>query len=169
MTTFQLLSWSLAAAYAGLFIAAAVIDFLKRKIPNWTVLALFVVFLIAALSKVLLLGAWWAPVTAGVIAFVVTFALYVMKVLGAGDAKLFTVAALFSSSSGLVQLALVTAIAGGVLAIGYLLARPNSIIGRLVKPSRTAEAGRGIPYGIAIAVGALATAFLASDMFGLRL
>ena len=80
--------------------------------------------------------------------------------IGGGDAKLFAVSALWLGWSGLPIFLVATALAGGVLAVMLLNARspvlkpyftgaPNWFI-RLVTP------GAEVPYGVAIAAGALA-------------
>jgi prepilin peptidase CpaA len=91
--------------------------------------------------------------------------------IGGGDAKLATAAALFVPPAGVAAFALATALAGGVLALAYIALRP-------LVPTRPVPAGRArglairlavaearrihrgsLPYAVAIAAGALVTAY----------
>jgi prepilin peptidase CpaA len=143
----------LAAAASVILAWAAVSDIRKRIIPNASVLALLGVFLAWA---VLVLGVGQPLVSAlaaAAIAFVVTFALYALKVIGAGDSKLFAAAALFCGLGYLPLFALATVLAGGVIAAISLAARPNRAAVMLSMRGK-GDWGRGIPYGVAIAIGA---------------
>lgn len=144
------------AAAASLVLAwAAVSDVRKRIIPNLSVLALLLVFLPWA---VLVLGFGQSLVSAleaAVIAFVVTFALYAFKVIGAGDSKLFAAAALFFGLGYLPLFALATVLAGGCIAAISIASRPNRAMVMLSMQGK-GDWGRGVPYGVAIAIGAAA-------------
>jgi prepilin peptidase CpaA len=143
----------LAAAASVILVWAAVSDIQKRIIPNVSVLALLGVFLAWA---VLVLGVGQPLVSAlaaAAIAFVVTFALYAFKVIGAGDSKLFAAAALFCGLGYLPLFALATVLAGGAIAAVSLAARPNRAAVMLAMGGK-GDWGRGIPYGVAIAIGA---------------
>jgi prepilin peptidase CpaA len=142
------------AAAASLVLAwAAVSDVQKRIIPNVSVLALLAVFLAWA---VLVLG--FSPLllsalAAAVIAFAVTFALYAFKVIGAGDSKLFAAAALFCGLGYLPLFAFATVMAGGLIAAVSIASRPRRAMVMLSMGGK-GDWGRGIPYGVAIAIGA---------------
>ena len=143
----------LAAAASVILAWAAVSDVRKRIIPNVSVLALLGVFLAWA---VLVLGfgqPLLSALLAAVVAFGVTFALYAFKVIGAGDSKLFAAAALFCGLGYLPLFALATVLAGGVIAVVSLVARPNRTMAMLAMGGK-GDWGRGIPYGVAIAIGA---------------
>jgi prepilin peptidase CpaA len=143
----------LAAAASVILAWAAVSDVQKRIIPNVSVLALLAVFLGWA---VLVLG-FGAPLlsalAAAAIAFAVTFALYAFKVIGAGDSKLFAAAALFCGLGYLPLFALATVLAGGAIAAVSLASRPHRAMAMLTMGGK-GDWGRGIPYGVAIAIGA---------------
>ena len=142
-----------AAAFAVLLLIAAAFDIRERRIPNWTVLALIAVFLVAAI-----LGfapqAWLPSLGALAIALAGTGVLYRFGALGAGDSKLFSAAALFLGIGNLAMLTCATAIAGGLLAVGFLIFRTKPA----TAPGRAEEDKAGVPYGVAIAIGGLATA-----------
>jgi prepilin peptidase CpaA len=86
-------------------------------------------------------------------------ALFAFGWIGGGDAKLMAAAALWMGWPAVVPFLLFTAVAGGVLALAliggktlnryYPLARPGWAL-RLLAPESA------VPYGLAIAIGALA-------------
>ena len=148
--------WAVAGLYAAALIAAGVTDVRARKIPNWTVIALLALFI-----PWLFVGpqvSWISSLEAFAIALVVTVALYLLKIVGAGDSKLFTAAALFAGLKLLGVLALATALIGGVIAIGIMIVNPRRAVRGLTAKGR-AEQGRGIPYGVPIALAALLVMF----------
>jgi prepilin peptidase CpaA len=138
---------------------AAVYDFLQRRIPNWTVLALLVVFVPAAWMG-FTPTTWVSSVIAFAIALACSGVLYLLGWIGAGDSKLFSAAALFAGLSNLLLLFAATAIAGGVYAIVVLMIRPREVLRGLTTRGRAESKLRGIPYGVAIAVGALLTGYV---------
>jgi prepilin peptidase CpaA len=152
-------SYVIPAVFVVLLGAAALSDLFRRKIPNWTVLALVGLYVEAAFTGVAPTGPWSA-LGAAVIAFPVTYGLYHFGIMGAGDAKLFTAAALFAGLAYLLQFALITALLGGVLAIGYLALRPRRAMRGLTTAGRAEGAGLGVPYGVPIAFAAVAVALL---------
>ncbi len=149
------LAWTPAVLFAAVLVGAAVSDMMYRKIPNIAILALVTIFLgsiVAHMSPVSLGSGFGA---AG-IALVVTYLLYHFGVFGAGDAKLFSSVALFAGLEHLTLLALATVLFGGLIAIGVLILRPGRAIRAMSTRRRPGEKS-GIPYGVAIAFGALAT------------
>jgi prepilin peptidase CpaA len=143
----------LAVLASGILAWAAVSDVRKRVIPNVAVAALLAVFLGWA---VLVLGfgrPLISALEAGGIALLGTFALWTFKVVGAGDSKLFAVAALFFGLGYLPQFALATVLAGGVVAAASLALRPRRTAVMLAMGGK-GDWGRGVPYGVAIAAGA---------------
>lgn len=154
-------TWVAPGLFLALLAFAGVSDIARRKIPNWTVLALIIVWIGAAIAGQAI-GPWYLALAAAVIAFAVGYAFYNFGLMGAGDAKLFTAAALFANLGWLFQLALFTALLGGVLAVAYLMIRPRKAMRGLTAQGR-AEAlknASGIPYGVPIALAAAFTAYL---------
>jgi prepilin peptidase CpaA len=156
--------------FPALVILGGTRDLVSYRIPNWISLALIAGFAVAAL---LAFAAGLAPrelgldVAVGVAALVAGMVMFSLGWIGGGDAKLFAAAALWIGTPGAATYLAVTALAGGALAIVLLslrqpLARPLVLAG----PAwfvRLAEPGESVPYGVAIAVGALA-AFPASAL-----
>lgn len=151
----------LIGAYALLLVVAAVFDFFQRRIPNWTVVALVLLFIPFAWLGLTPAG-WGSSLAAFAIALLGSSTLYLLGWLGAGDSKLFSVAALFAGLGNLLLLFVATALAGGLYALAVLFIRPKSVLrGMTAKGRAEAQTKRyGIPYGVAIAAGALVTAYL---------
>ena len=147
--------------FPALAIVAALSDATSMTIPNWISAALALAFLPAAL----LAGASWSVIGLsfglGAGALVIAAGMFALHWIGGGDAKLFAAGALWLGPAGAAPFLLWTAIAGGVLAVCLLGARRMSALTGLPvrQPAWTerllAPAG-DIPYGIAIAAGALA-------------
>ena len=143
---------AVAAAVTVVLAIAALSDVRERRIPNWTVLALIglYVVLVAALGGRGLVSAFEA---AG-LALVTTVALYALKIIGAGDSKLFTAVAFFAGLGYLPLLVVATTLAGGLIALVSLASRPRRALLMFTLRGK-GDWGRGVPYGLAIAVGGL--------------
>ncbi|MGE5502487.1 MAG: prepilin peptidase [Ignavibacteriales bacterium] len=145
--------------FVAILLAAAVSDVARRKIPNWAVLGLIGLYVVIAVLGLAPTGPWSA-LGAALIAFPITYGLYHFDVMGAGDAKLFTAAALFAGLKFLLPLALITALFGGAIAIGYLVVRPKRVMRGLTAAGRAEGPGIGIPYGIPIGLAAVSVGLL---------
>jgi len=146
-----------AIVFASLLLIAAVYDIRDRRIPNWTVVAMIAAFVASAVLGLTPQG-WLPSLGAFAIAVAGSGALYLFGALGAGDSKLFSATALFLGLGNLLMLTCATAMAGGLLAIGFLAFRPKSAMRGLTARGRAEEGRSGIPYGVAIAIGGVATA-----------
>jgi prepilin peptidase CpaA len=186
------LAWLVIAAFIGIVGWAVLTDILHYRIPN-----------VASAALVLLYPAWlaaawpaadpWTTIAlhlgVGLAALVVGFILFTLRAFGAGDAKLLAAVALWAGPAGILDLVLVTAVAGGILAIVVLLVRrfvsiwePQLLMVQVTlsrvahrlfprQPAVAGEAGtarrgpihstfaRPIPYGVAIAAGAAVVAY----------
>ena len=143
---------AVAIALSGLVAWACLWDFKYRRLPNRAStlsLALFVPWAVVG-GVGSLLPAFAAFAIAGLVAF----ALYLFKIIGAGDCKLFSCLALFSGLPLLPHYALVTALSGGVVAAAYIAANPTRNL-IAFQTRGLVPASRGVPYGFAIAGGAL--------------
>ena len=151
MPLLDVLRYLTAVVLTGVLIWAAVSDVRDRRIPNKAVLSVLGLFGLWAVANG---GAGLASaVVAGAIAFAVAYGLYVFKIVGAGDAKLFAALALFAGLSHLPLFALATAWTGGLMALVSLAASPRRAM--IIFAMRgQGDHGRGIPYGVAIGVGA---------------
>jgi len=146
--------------FPALVIVAALWDATSMTIPNWISAALVVAFAPAAL----LCGASWAQIGLsfglGLAALAVGAAMFALRWIGGGDAKLLAASMLWLGVSGAAPFLFWTALAGGALSLGLIGAR--RAYGFIGVPVRQAWLGRllapagDIPYGVAIAAGALA-------------
>ncbi|THD62856.1 prepilin peptidase [Phenylobacterium sp.] len=142
-----------------LAIAAGLRDVVSYTIPNWMPGVLILGFAAAAVA----LGLPWrlaaADVAVGLVALIAGMGMFAAGWIGGGDAKLFAAAALWLGLAGAPTYLLVTGVAGGALAAGLLALRSASVRPLIsAGPAwfvRLAEPGEGVPYGVAIALGAL--------------
>jgi prepilin peptidase CpaA len=144
--------------FPTLVVAAAVGDMLTMRIPNWlNALVALSILPMAALAGMPLEVIQW-HVLAGVVMLAAGFALFARGYIGGGDAKLMAAAALWVGWTSLLPFLLVTTLAGGVLAIVYKLwqlVRTEHEVRDFVWLRRVLRADLQLPYGIAIATGAV--------------
>ena len=137
----------------GLLLFAAISDIRVRKIPNWTVLALLLPFVLTlATNQVVDI---WPALGGGALVLLVTYGLFSLGVFGAGDAKLLSMLALLVGWASLPRLLMATVLVGGAMAVVVLAAQPRRVL-VLLQMRGKAVNGRGLPYGVAIAVGGVA-------------
>ncbi|MDB5424803.1 MAG: prepilin peptidase CpaA [Phenylobacterium sp.] len=162
--TLQLL---LIFAFPALVITAALRDVVSYTIPNWLSLALVAAFPVAALAQGLPLASLAVGFGIGAAALVAGMAMFALRWIGGGDAKLFAAAALWLGFPAILTYLAVTGIAGGALAVSLLTLRSAYVRPYVLNGpawfARLAEPGENVPYGLAIAIGALA-AFPASTL-----
>ena len=154
-----------------LLVATAVIfDLRQRRIPNWLVLGGFS----AGLGGVLFHDGWGAfgnSLAASLLGMLAFFPFFLLRMLGAGDVKLFGMVGSFVGIAGLLPIWFYTILAGGLLGIVSVLVAgtlPRFIQNlRLLLLTLTYRSGvdgvtlRGmaeqsstrIPYAVAIAAG----------------
>lgn len=145
------LAWCLAI----LLIAAAAEDAARLKISNITCLGVFAAAIVAMALAGVEVAVWQNALVFAVLLAGGTL-LFAAGKMGGGDVKLLASVGLWCSLNSALTLLPAVFISGGLLALAILL-------GRVVAPARAAERvailkpGSGIPYGIAIAAGALIT------------
>ena len=125
-------------AFAGLLIAAAASDWRNLMVPNSYSLALaglFPSFVLASGGSI----DWTGSLVYAGVAFAVGFLLFVLRICGGGDVKLFAAVALWAGPAYFVPMLFYTTVAGGLLAAG----------------TDEAFAKQPMPYAVAIAVGGL--------------
>jgi prepilin peptidase CpaA len=157
VTGLSLIGIAVQVVYGGLLAASAVWDFAYLRIPNLFSLLLAGVFLIAAILAPRPVN-WISHIGAGAIVLVVGIGLFAWGKIGGGDVKLFAAAALWNGLGNLPALLLAIGIIGGIVAIGCLVLRglgAGFFLESRGVPAVALEAGKGIPYAIAIAAGCL--------------
>jgi prepilin peptidase CpaA len=144
----------LALVLAILLLAAAAEDAARLRISNIVVLAVLGAAVVAATVAGPTLSLWQnAAVFAALLA--VGTPLFAAGKLGGGDVKLLAAVGLWFDIAGAARMLLFVVLAGGVLAVIVLalrLARWSEEARRRVVILRP---GGGIPYGMALAAGAL--------------
>jgi prepilin peptidase CpaA len=140
-------------AHAVLFLAlavACVTDLHRREIPDSCSIAILAAFAVTALAAPIGWVMLASALSAGLAAFAIGAFLFHRGVMGGGDVKLLAAVAVWAGWALLPSVLMGMALAGGVLALLCLAAK------RSARPWATLlSAERGIPYGVAIAVGAL--------------
>lgn len=150
----EIADWIFAGLLFGTLLAAAVSDIKYRLIPNWTVFIVLVLFVMRTVGETE--ASTVSSLEAALIVFLVSFALYALKLVGAGDSKLVTVVALFVGLERLAQFAFATAVAGGALAVVCLAANPVRAL-VMFQMRGKGDLERNVPYGVAIAVAGIFT------------
>jgi prepilin peptidase CpaA len=144
-------------ALPALLAAAAGWDLASFTIPNFLqglLLAAFLIFIVAA-------GLSWNAIgfhfLAGLIGLFAGFVLFALGYIGGGDAKLFAAVLLWFGFKDIASYAIFASLFGGALTIGLLLLRNlplPAIFARQNWIVRLHDDKSGIPYGVALALGA---------------
>jgi prepilin peptidase CpaA len=154
----------------GLFPVLAIVaglhDLTTMKIPNWISLLLIVGFFPVALMVGLSLPTVALHVAVGLLARVVGAGMFALNWIGGGDAKLIAASCLWLGVGGSGAFLLYTGVCGGGFCVLLLMARKHVAPVMGAAPGWVAHLMQpkgDIPYGVAIAAGAL-LAFPASEM-----
>lgn len=149
-----------------LLLVAALCDATSYTIPNWISVATLLAFAPAAMVGHLPLAHIALALSAGGVLLMAGIVMFALRWIGGGDAKLMAAAGVWLGWSALVPFLMWTAVTGGALALTLLFARKLSMWLPASTPAwarRLATPGENVPYGVAIAIGALA-AFPASPL-----
>jgi prepilin peptidase CpaA len=171
-----LVAHGLAALVAALLIWGAVTDMRVARIPNWLIVAGLVLAPLAALAGGGVMGLGLA-LAALAVAFFIGIAGFAIGAIGGGDAKFLMVGAALVGWQHMLPYLLATAALGAILAVGVVvwqrrgveatvmttdLAKSMFTLGRKGYRARLGDEGRlAVPYGVAIAAGALIVRFTA--------
>lgn len=157
----------------GFGLASAWSDFKGLTIPNIYSVAIVLAFAPAYAAVYFL-----APeadyfstlsnhVLAGAIVFGITFVLFALKFIGAGDSKLSAAFAVWTGTAGLFPFLFFMTVVGGVLGLATVILRKFKPFKNVQNEGWIAKAQTGenaVPYGIAIFLGAF-MAFYQLDYF----
>ncbi len=167
--------------YIVINVLIGIYDFSFYRIPNSLLAALLVLY---GLCAPFLLSAndLVNSLIVFVVVLLISLALFASKVIGGGDAKYIAVISLWVGFSGVIQLLFFTAIIGGLLAVLYLflrdyMGRSSDYVWSLIqkaekrvpilqalwvgsgvgpeKGERDNISAKVVPYGVAIAAGAI--------------
>jgi len=146
--------------FPALAIVAALKDATSYTIPNWISLALIAAFVPAAAFSGASLPAIGLCLASGLCALLLGMGMFAAGWIGGGDAKLFAASVLWLGWPAAAPFMLVTGMAGGALTLGLLTLRSGwfepVLAGSPAWVRKLGAKGGDIPYGVAIAVGALA-------------
>jgi prepilin peptidase CpaA len=137
---------------------AATMDLFTMTIPNRISLALVAGFLVLAPLAGLGLGDMAYHAAAGLLVLAVGVLLFIPGWVGGGDAKLAAAVALWLGFEHLFSYFFFVALAGGSLAMLFLAARKHPLpafVSTQPWAVRLHDRRTGIPYGVALAAGAL--------------
>ena len=148
-----------------LLVYVATTDIATRTIPNEICLALAALGVAGQLTSPMQIV---HSLIAAAILFVLLFVLYSRRMMGGGDVKLLVALAIGLPLVGVVQLLMVTVLAGGVLALVHLAMRilpapalapaGSSLVRRVYAVERWRHLRHApLPYGVAIAFGGIWT------------
>jgi prepilin peptidase CpaA len=146
-------------AAGAVLLAAAAQDFLDYLIPNRLVLALVALYPIYVLAAGGGAVDWLGGILVGGAVLIAGLVLFAFRLIGGGDAKLLAATSLWAGPALILPFLLLTAVAGGILALMMIAAARLTIffpqLLRIV-PQQTAVLGQqNLAYGVAIAAGGL--------------
>lgn len=136
------------AALAALLVAAALEDLIRLRISNILCLLVALGAIAAAVIAGPTLGLWQNALVCALLLGIGTFA-FGRGWMGGGDVKMLAALGLWTDLGAAPALLAAIGIAGGLAAL-------VSILSRLVIPAEGSWKKRQIPYGVAIAIGAIA-------------
>lgn len=148
--------WLLLAALAGLMLTGAWLDLSQRRLPN----SLCLLVLVAGIGATLWQYGPGALAMASVHALIVLLVgmfLFKLGMIGGGDVKFYAAVAFWFPLHDAFRLLLLVSVFGLVLLVVWFLIRL-----RAPKSAQPDHARKkiGLPYGIAIALGALTLGFI---------
>ena len=147
---------ALSALFLGLCVFAALHDINSLTIPNWLNLSMAALFLPAALVSGLPLEILGGHLLAGGLAFVIAFGLFAFRIFGGGDAKMIPAVVLWMGPAAALPFVFWMAVVGGICAALLMVSRrsiPATVVPGFMRASFEPKAG--VPYGVAIAGGAI--------------
>lgn len=137
---------------------AAWTDLRSFEIANRVSVVVVLGFVVAAFAKGWPIGVLGMHLGVGAAVLIVGAALFFVKLMGGGDAKLLAAVAVWAGWDGIAAYLFMVVIAGGVLALAVLAFRATRLPERRgwwEFLRRVHDREQGLPYGIAIAVAAI--------------
>jgi len=146
--------------FPSAMVLAATLDLFTMTIPNRISLVLLGSFLIFAPLTGMAWDQFFGHLSIGALALFIGVALFAFGFLGGGDAKLLAAASLWIGHNDFITYLFVVAQFGALLAVMIFLYRlilPPKFLLNVAWAMRLHNKKEGIPYGIALASGALMT------------
>jgi prepilin peptidase CpaA len=139
-------------------VLSASMDFLTMTIPNPIPAALTLAYFVLAAAGCLPPQAILYDVSCGLVILAIAFAMFSLRWIGGGDAKLAAATALWMGWGSIFDYGVVASLCGGVLTLGLVIARARplpTILAQLPGVAQLHDRESGVPYGIALAVAGL--------------
>lgn len=146
----------LAMLFAALLVVAALEDVWRLRISNWICATIIVAAFVAVVVAGPVADLWQNVVVFGGLLAVGT-PLFAYGKMGGGDVKLLAATGLWFDLAGAGRMIVAVMLAGGVVAIVVLILRAFKWRPEARQRVAILRIKGGIPYGVAIAGGALAT------------
>jgi len=146
------------AAFPIGMVLAGVSDLFTMTIPNRISVLLAIAFVVLVPVAGMDFQEIMMHCAAGGIVLAIGFALFAFGWIGGGDAKLAAIAALWLGSQHALEFVGISAVFGGALTLLILSFRRAPIPAMIMRQpwvARLHEEGHGVPYGIALAAGAM--------------
>ena len=153
------LAFIIVVIFALTMIMAAMKDASTMTIPNWISLVLIAGFFVIIPFAWPGWEAFGTHLLVGMTFFLVGFAMFAFGWLGGGDAKLMAATGLWWTWPDAMLYVVYTTVLGGLIAIGLLIGRKYIPVRILTEPwaHNMFKDGKKMPYGLALAAGALIT------------
>jgi prepilin peptidase CpaA len=159
-------------AFTSLLVLAAIGDMRTRRIPNRLVVALAVMGIIYSATAGTVGAGLIKAVEGGAVGLACWLPFYALSWLGAGDVKLFAAAGAWLGPAKTFEASLIAAVIGALLAMLWMLRSSGiktvvetlgiaaTLPSVLSKPPTVTHAGRSLPYGVAMAAGAICAGWM---------
>lgn len=145
-----------AASSVSLFIlgVSSIYDLVSRRVPNYLTGVAAIIGLVypwLEIDNVSVFSSYWG----GLFGFLLFLPPYIMGVMGAGDVKLFGVTGLYIGMEKILNLGLYVSIAGGLLAVFYMIKQKtfSCMFNKKLDVQKVTEIQ--LPYAVAIFGGLL--------------
>ena len=164
--------------YTAILVLAAIGDMRTRRIPNRLVAVLVVLGLAFSVTQRPVLAGTLHGLEGVLVGLACWLPFYALGWLGAGDVKLFAAAGAWLGPMGALEGAFIGALAGAVLAVLWMLKSHgvrNAVQtlgmaagspGLLSSPAGGEKGRSTLPYGVAIAFGAICAAWIPGLLLG---
>lgn len=160
--------------FTGLLLWACASDIRSRRIPNALVVALGLGGMVFSVGTTDVGEGLARGLSGSAIGLSIWLPFWLLRMIGAGDVKLFAAAGVWLGPWGAVQGALAAALLGGVLTIGWLIWERGLVhTGRGLllwwasrgatgtrSPRLVVDPRHSVPYGVALALGVTLVAWL---------
>jgi len=162
-----LITFTATVIIMSIALLSSISDFRALRIPNWHSLSIVILFIPAYFLSPESFSPLWQHISAMAAMFIISYIMFILRMMGGGDSKLATALGLWVGLNGLAGFVFYMSIIGGLVGVISLIIRNKKPFKNPHKGSWFEQAQLGknsIPYGIAISIGAWA-AILHTGLF----